>query len=186
MICLKERIGREDAEEAEQLAAQDNVSQLTAEHNVCADAHVTKAAAENAPPCVDISADRAAARPSCITARAAHGADISSQTSDTAEVVLGNHADATQTLGQEQGNSPRPLRELPWREVCEFLRALDIDEPGMRVPCVMCHVSCAQCHVPCVSRGVPCGMFPVSCALCQQGRALSETCRKCAAAACHL
>ena len=147
MICLKERIGRKDAEEAAQLAAQSNVSQLAVERNVCAHAHGTTAAAENVPPGADCNTDRAAARPSCITARAARGADIGSRASDTAEVVVGHqrqsHQHAMQSVGQEQGNSLRPLRELPWREVCDFLRALDIDEPGGTRTLALC-----------VSRGV--------------------------------
>ena len=145
MICLKERIGWEDAVEA----------QLAAGRNASASVHGARSAAA-APPlgvravasgntslCAN-SSPIATASWGSISTRVSSGADIGPPTSCKVDISHRNHADTMQDLGQEQEDSARPLRELPWRQVCEFLRALDIDDTGEAGVISPLHIRCVD------------------------------------------
>jgi hypothetical protein len=142
MICLKERIGWEDALEA-QLAAGRNASASAHGARSGADAPalgVRAVASGNTSLCAN-SSQIATASCCSISTRVTSGADIGPPTSRPVDISHRNHADTMQDLGQEQEDSARPLRELPWRQVCEFLRALDIDDPGQTGAPAPLHIS---------------------------------------------
>ena len=145
MICLKERIGWEDAMEA-QIAAGRNASASAHGARSGADAPalgVRAVASGNTSLCANSSQ---IATTSCgsISTRVTSGADIGPPTSRTVDISLRNHADTMQDLGQEQEDSARPLRDLPWSRVCEFLRALDIDDAGQTGVIAPLHISCVN------------------------------------------